>query len=170
MSDHTIVVIRVIKNFLYSSFVYSCHLFLISSFLFGPSSFCPLLCPSLHEMFSWYLQFSWRGLLSFPFYCFPLFLCIVQLRRLCFLSLLFSGTLHSVGYVFPFVLCLSLFFSQLFVRSLQMTILPSCISFSTSWEWLRIFQSSCLEPKKETYSLKSIHRECVLREEEISIF
>ena len=31
MSDHNIVIIRVVKIFLYSSSVYSCHLFLISS-------------------------------------------------------------------------------------------------------------------------------------------
>src|SRR5574342_327340 len=31
MSDHTIVIIWVVKIFLYSSSVYSCHLFLISS-------------------------------------------------------------------------------------------------------------------------------------------
>ena len=31
--------------------VYSCHLFLISSFLLSPYLFCTLSCPSLHEMF-----------------------------------------------------------------------------------------------------------------------
>ena len=41
------------KSFLYNSFVYSCHLFLISLLLLGPYRFCPLLCPSLHEMFPW---------------------------------------------------------------------------------------------------------------------
>ena len=84
------------RPFLYSSSVYSCHLFLISfasvaaaaakplqscptpcdpidgsppgSSVPGilqartPYNFCPLLCPSLHEMFPWYLQFSWRDL------------------------------------------------------------------------------------------------------------
>ena len=43
------------RTFLYSSSVYSCHLFLISSALSGPCHFCPLLSPSLHEMFPWYL-------------------------------------------------------------------------------------------------------------------
>ena len=37
-------------------------------------------------------------------------LFIVYLRRLPYLSL-FSGPQHSVGYIFPFVLCLSLLFS-----------------------------------------------------------
>ena len=62
---------------------------------------------------------------------FPLFLCIIHLKRLSYLSLLFSGTLHSVKYIFPFLLFLShLFFSQLFVRPPQTNTLPSCISFS----------------------------------------
>ena len=43
------------ESFLYSSSVYSCHLFLISSASLGPHHFCPLLCPSLYEMFPWYL-------------------------------------------------------------------------------------------------------------------
>ena len=47
------------------------------------------------------------------------------------LSLLFFGTLHSNGYIFPFLLCLSLlFFSKLFVRPPQTTILPCWISLS----------------------------------------
>ena len=28
--------------------------------------FCPLLCPSLYEMFPWYLKFSWKRSLVFP--------------------------------------------------------------------------------------------------------
>ena len=40
--------------------------------------------------------------LSFPFYCFPLFLCIDHRGRLSYLFLLFFGTLHSNGCIFPF--------------------------------------------------------------------
>ena len=36
-----------------------------------------------------------RALKSFPFHCFPLFLCIDHWGRLSYLSLLFFGTLHS---------------------------------------------------------------------------
>ena len=39
---------------------------------------------------------------------FPLFLRFVHLRKPSYLSLLFSGTLHLVGYIFPFLPCLSL--------------------------------------------------------------
>ena len=42
-------------SFLYSSSVYSCHLFLISSARLGPCHFCSLWCSFLHEMFPWYL-------------------------------------------------------------------------------------------------------------------
>ena len=82
--------------------------------------FCPLLCLSLHEMFLWYLQFSW-DLWSFSysivflyFFAFPLSL---HLRRL-YLGLLFSETLHSVGYIFPF-LCFLLLFSAICKASLH---------------------------------------------------
>ena len=42
---------RSFRPLLYSSSVYSCHLFLISSALLGPYHFCPLSSPSLHEIF-----------------------------------------------------------------------------------------------------------------------
>ena len=88
-----------LRPFLYSYSVYSCHLFLTSSAFVRSFLFLSFLwCPSLHEMFSWYLQFSWRDLWSFPFYCFPLCLCIVHLRWPSYLFLLFSGTLCSVEY------------------------------------------------------------------------
>ena len=39
----------------------------------------------------------------FPFYCFPLFLCIDHWERLSYLSLLFFETLNSNVYIFPFL-------------------------------------------------------------------
>ena len=42
------------RSFLYSSSVYSYHLW-ISSASVSSLFFCPLLCPSLHEIFPWYL-------------------------------------------------------------------------------------------------------------------
>ena len=49
MTDYTITVVWVINIFFYSSSVYSCHLFLISSALVRSILF-PLLCPSLHSL------------------------------------------------------------------------------------------------------------------------
>ena len=56
--------------FLYSSSVHSSYLFLISSAFVCLWFFCPLLCPYLHKVFLWYLQFSWRDLYSLQFYYF----------------------------------------------------------------------------------------------------
>ena len=53
-----------------------------------------------------------------------LYFLLCSHKMLSYLYLLFSGTLHSVGCIFPFLLCLSLlFFSQIFVRPLQ---IPLC--------------------------------------------
>src|SRR5574342_687708 len=92
-----------LRLLLYSSSLYSCHLFLISSCFYY-----------IHT--------------------FSLFLLIVLFKKRFYLSFLFFGTLHSDGYIFPFLLCLLLlFFSQVFVRPPQTTILPFCISFSWGW-------------------------------------
>ena len=112
------------KIFLYNSSVYSCHLFLISSASVGSILFLSFIEP----LFAWNVPLIslifLRDLWSLPFYCFHLFLCIDHWRSLSYLSLLLFGTLNSNGYVFPFLLCLTLlFFSQLFVRPSQTTIL-----------------------------------------------
>ena len=60
--------------------------------------------------------------LVFPILFFSPFLCIVHLGTLSYLSLLFFGTPHSYGCIFPFLICLSLlFFTQLFARPPQTT-------------------------------------------------
>ena len=68
------------------------------------------------------------------------------------ISLCYSLELHSDGYIFPFLLCVSLlFFSQLFVKPPQRTILPFCIFFflgkvfittSYTMSWTSIHSSS----------------------------
>ena len=86
-------------------------------------------------MFLWYLILLKRSLV-FPILLFLLFLCTDPWGRLSYLFLLFLWTLHSNGYIFPILLCLSLlFFSQLYVRPPQTTILPFCISFSWGCSW-----------------------------------
>ena len=57
------------------------------------------------------LSLSIVFLYFFPFYCFPLFLCIVHLGRLPYVSMLFFGTLHSDEYIFPFLLSFTSLFS-----------------------------------------------------------
>ena len=123
------------RSILYSSAVYSCHFFLISSasvrslpflFFIGPIFANKMLARLVS------LIFLKRSLV----YLIALFASISlhkSLRKAFCLSLLFFETLHSDGYILPFLLCLLLlFFSQLFVRAPQTTILPFCIS--SSWE------------------------------------
>ena len=125
--------------------------------LLGSYCFWPLSCPSFHEMFLDISNFLEEIDSLSHSYCFPLFLCIVNLRRPFFyLLLLFFGTLHLLGYIFPLLLCLLLlFFFQLFVKSPQTTTLPSCIYFSWAWfwsllpvqfykPWSVVFQALCL--------------------------
>ena len=93
------------RSFLYSSSVYSCHLFLISSASIKSIPFLSVIV----FIFAWnvplvFLIFLKRTLVI-PLYCFPLFLCIDHWGRLSYLSLLLFGTLHSNAYIFPFFLC-----------------------------------------------------------------
>jgi len=122
-----------LRSFLYSSSMYSCHLFLISSASIMSLSFLSFIV----------MIFGWNVPLMFPTFLkrcliFPLLLfsslCIVHWRRLSCLSLVFFGTQHLVGCTFPFLpYFLLLFFLQLFIKSPQTTSRPSCISFSLGW-------------------------------------
>ena len=128
MSDYTVVIIWAIKIF----FVSFICVFLPPCLNFF--CFCWSL-PFLYFIafiFVWntplvYLMYLKRSLV-FPFHSFPLFLCNVYLGRLSYLSLVFFGTLHSddISFLFSFACC---FFSQLFIRPLQTTILPFAFLF-----------------------------------------
>ena len=122
-------------SWLWRSFLYSSSLFLLP--LFHIFCFCQVHTISVlyraHLFMKCFLHIS-NFIESFPFTCFPLFLCTDHWGRLSYLSLLFFGTLHLNGYIFPFLLCfLLLFISQLFVRPPHTANLLFCISFS--WEW-----------------------------------
>ena len=124
-----------LRTFLYSLSVYSCHLFLISSVSVRSLPFLSFIVPISAWNVPLVSPIFLKRSIVFHILLFSLFLCIVHLRR-PYLSLLLSGTLHSVGYIFPFCLCRSLlFFSQLFVRPPQIIMLPFCISFSWGWSW-----------------------------------
>ena len=122
--------------FLFSSSVYSCHLFLISSASVRSVPFLSFIEPIIAWNVPLVSLIFLKRSLVFPFYCFPLFLCTDHWGRLSYLSLLFFGILHPDAYIFPFLLCFSLlFFSQLFVRPPQTAILLFCISFSWGWSY-----------------------------------
>ena len=89
-----------LRSFFYSS-AYSCHLFLISSASVRFILFLSFIVP----IFAWNvplvsLIFLKRSLVLLIL-LFSLFLCIVHLGSLSYLSLLFFETLHSGGYIFP---------------------------------------------------------------------
>ena len=93
--------------FLYSSCVYSCHLFLISSASFRSLPFLSFIV----TIFAWSvplvsLIFLKRSLV-FPILLFSSISLLDHWGRISYCSLLFLGTLYSNGYVFPFLLCLS---------------------------------------------------------------
>ena len=118
------------RSFLFSSSVYSCHLFLISSASVRFVQFLSFIEP----IFAWNIPLVSLILLKrslvFPILLFSSISFTDHWGRLSYLSLLFFGTLHSDGHIFRFLLCfLLLFFSKLFIRPLQATILPFCILF-----------------------------------------
>ena len=149
---------RLLTSFFYSS-AFSCH-FLLICFVSASS----LLCQSFLVMI-----FAWNVPLLSPIFLnsslvFPILLFFsislhCSLKKASYLSLLFSRTLYSVWYIFPFLHCLSLlFFSHLFVRLPQTIILSSCISFSWGWFW-SLLPLQCYKPpstvSSETLSTRS---------------
>ena len=134
------------RSFWYNTSVYPCHLFLISSASVRSIQFLSL----LRAIFAWnvllvsliFLKLS----LVFPILWFSYISLHWSLREAFLFLLPFFGTLHSNGYIFPFLLCfLLLFFSQLFVKPPQTTILPFCISFPWGWSWSQS-PVQCQEP------------------------
>ena len=124
------------RSFLYSSSVYSCHLFLKASASVRSIPFLSF----IQHIFAWNVPLVslifWKRSLVFPILLVSSISLVDHWGRFSYLSLLFFGSLHSNRYIFPFLLCLSLlFFSQLFVRLPLTTILPLCISFSWEWSW-----------------------------------
>ena len=136
--------------------MYSCYLFLISSAFFRSKPFLSFIVP----IFAWNVPLVSNFLEELSsvshffvclFVCFPLFLCIDHWGRL----LLFFETLHLNGPIFPFLLCLSLFFFPQFIRPSQTAILPLCISFSWGWSW-SLPPVQCNEPPSIVHQALSL--------------
>ena len=122
----------VIKSFLYSSSVYSCHCFLISSASVRSVTFSVLYHAHPYVKCSLDISKFLKRSLVFPIllFSFFFFFCSVHLRRPHF-SLLFSGPLYlSLSSLsFPSLL------SSAISKPPQTIILPFCISFSLGWFW-----------------------------------
>ena len=132
------------RSFLYSSSVYSCHLFLISSASVRSLPFLSFIEPLCSLGISNFLEEISNLSHSIVF----LYFFADCWGRLSYFSLLFFGTLHSNGYIFPFLLCfLLLLFSELFIRSPQTTILL----------FLLFFLGMVLIPLFYTMSQTSVH-------------
>ena len=134
------------RSFLYSPSVYSCHLFLIASASVRSIPFLSCIEP----IFAWNvplisLIFLKRSLV-FPILLFS-FISLHWSLRKAFLSLLAILWNSAFKWLYlSFLLCFSLlFFSQLFVRSPQTTILPFCICFPWGWSW-SLSPIQCHEP------------------------
>ena len=139
------MVIGVIKIFLYSSSVYTCHLLIsCASVRFIP--FLSFIVP----IFAWNvplvsLIFLMRSLVFHILFFSSISLhCSLRKAFLSLLAILWNSAFR--WYIFPFRLCLSrLFFSQLCVGPPQTAIFPFCISFSWGWFWLPP-PAQCYEP------------------------
>ena len=157
-----------LKTFFYSSSVYSCH-FLISSASVRSLPFLCFIVPIFASNIPLISPIFLKKSLFLSFYCFPIILFIICLRKLSHLPLLYSGTPHPVGYVFPFLLCLRLLF---FYKPPQTTTLSSCIFFFFSpWGWfwslppVQCYEllSIVLQAFSQIWSLKSIHHlNCII--------
>ena len=133
------------RFFLYSSSVYSCHLFLISSTLLGPYNFCPLSSPSLHEMFLGISNFLEEiSILSHSVVFLYFFALIAEEGFLISPAILWNSAFRCLYLSFSPLLFASLL-SQLFVRPPQTAILLFCISFPWAWSW-SLSPVQCHEP------------------------
>ena len=122
--------------FFYSSSVHSCHLFLISSASVRSLNFLSFIVPILAWSVPLVAPIFLKQSILLTILLFSSNSYTVHLWRFSNLSLLFSGILHSVEYIFPFLPCLlHLFFPQLFVKPPQTTSLSSCLSFPLGWFW-----------------------------------
>ena len=114
--------------------MYSCHLFLISSFSDRSLSFLSFIMPILHEMYPWCSTFLEEiSSLSHSIVFLSFF---AHLRRPSYLSLLISGILEfSSVYLSLSPLPFASLFSSAISKPPQTTTLPSYISFSLRWFW-----------------------------------
>ena len=112
------------RSFVYSSSVYSCYRFLISFVSVRSIQFLPFLVPTIAWNFPLVSLIFLKRSLVFPILLFFFYFFALIIEEGSYLSLLFFGTMHSNGFIFPFLLCLLfLLYSQLFVRLPQMYIL-----------------------------------------------
>ena len=125
------MIIWVVKIFLYSSSMYSCHLFLISSAFVRSISvlyrahLCMKCSPGISNFLAEISSLSHSVLFLY-------FFALIAEEGLSLLAILWNSAFRCLYLSFSPLLFTSLFL-QLFVRLSQRAILLFCISFP--WEW-----------------------------------
>ena len=124
------------RSFWYSSSVYSCYLFLISSVFVRSIPFLSFIVPIFAGNVPLVSLIFLKRSLVFPILLFPSNFSHWSLRKgfLPLLAILWNSAFKWVYLSFSALLFASLF-SQLFVRPCQTTILLFCLSFSWGWFW-----------------------------------
>ena len=121
-----------LRSFLYSSSMYSSHLFLIASASTRSLPFLSFTVPVFGQNIPLIFPVFLKRSLVFPLLLFYSTFMHCSWKKA--FSMLFFETLPLVGCTFPFLPCISLlFFLHIFVKPPQMTTLPSCFSFSLGW-------------------------------------
>ena len=103
------------RSFLYSYFVYSCHFLLISLLLLGPYHFCPLLSPSLCEIFPYISNFL-EEISSLSHSNVFLYFFALNIEEGFLISPFYSLELciqMGISFLLSFAICLSSFHSYL---------------------------------------------------------
>ena len=122
-----------LTSFFYSS-VNSCHLFLICSAPVRSIPFLTFIVPILAWNVPLVSPIFLKRSVVIPILLFSSISLHCSLRK-AFLSLLAILWNSAFKWVYLSLSPLLLFFSQIFVRPPQTTILPFCISFSWGWSW-----------------------------------
>ena len=133
--------------FLYSSSVYSYHLFFISSASVWSIPFLSFIEP----FFAWNVPFGisnfFEEISSLSHSIIFLYFFTLITEEGFLISPCYSLELCIWMGIFPFLLCFSLlFFSRLFVRPPQTAMLLFCISFPWGWSW-SLSPVQCHEPQ-----------------------
>ena len=126
-----------ISPFLYIYSMHPCLLFLTYSASVRSLPFLSCIVPILAWNFPLISLIFLKRSLVFPIVLFTSISLHCSFKKTFLSILLFSGTLHAVRCIFPFLSCfLLVFFPQLFVKTPpETTTLPSCIYCSWGWFW-----------------------------------
>ena len=166
------------RFFLNSSSVYSCHLFLISSASVRSIPFLSFIEP----IFAWNIHlvsliFLQRSLGLSHSIVFLYFFALITEESFLISPCYSLELCIQIGISFLFLLCLLLlFFSQLFVRPPQTTILLFCISNSKSLNifcsnfWLTFLKHMCEKDSVQSRSTKELNRFELLPKLKIFLF